>query len=194
MGRGTRAEAARPAPLVAGLRAAGGGLQRIPRRLAWIPVALWMGLITALSSVPGRPGGTSATWAYLSNLGHAPLFGLLALWAALLLPREAVPSRPGRWPRLDARGHAAVLAGVLAFGVIDELHQLSTGRRDFSVLDLATDLTGAACVLWVAAAVGHPRSTGAGVAGRLMVSAGLCLAAAAVATWLPGFFEGVAWM
>jgi len=194
MGHGKTPEAGRPPALVAGLRAAGGALQRIPRRGAWVPVVGWMGLITALSSIPGRPGGTSATWAYLSNLGHAPLFGLLALWAALLLPREPLPSRPGRWPRLDVRGVATILAGVLAFGVVDELHQLSTGTRDFSVLDLVTDLTGAACVLWVAADVGRARSSGAGAAGRLMVSAGLCLAAAGVATWLPGFFEGVAWM
>ena len=54
-----------------------------------------MGLITFLSSQPGRSGPPSALWAYLMNFAHAPLYGLLALWMALLLPRE------NGWPRID---------------------------------------------------------------------------------------------
>jgi hypothetical protein len=195
MGRASRAEDARGGPLGRLLGAAGRLLQRlVPRGRAWIPVGLWMALISALSELPGHPGGTSVSWVYLTNLGHAPLFGLLGLWMALLLPRQAGAPRGGTWPRIDRAGTAQVLAGVAAFGLVDELHQRATGRRDFSLLDLLTDVTAAACVLWVAAHAGRPASRDGGLAGRLAVSAGLCLAAAALATWLPGFFPGVEWM
>lgn len=127
-------------------------------------------------------------WAYLSNLAHAPLYGLLALWMALLLPRES------GWPRIDLRSASLVLAGVAAFGVVDELHQRFVARRDLSLLDLATDLTAGACTLWVAASAGRPRASDTGLYGRLLVSSGLCLAAAAAATSVPRFFPGVGWM
>jgi hypothetical protein len=87
-----------------------------------------------------------------------------------------------------------VLAAIAAFGLLDELHQGWTGHRDFSVLDLVTNVTGAACVLWVAAHAGGREASEAGLGGRLAVSAGLCLAVAALATCLPGFFPGVGWM
>jgi VanZ family protein len=175
-------------PLVGLLRAWGRALQRLPRARAWILVALWMGLITILSSRPGHAGPPSALWAYLMNLAHAPLYGLLALWMALLVPREL------GWPRIDVRWSSLVLAAVLAFGVTDELHQHFVVRRDLSLLDLGTDLTAAACTLWVAASVGRREASEQGTAGRLLLAAGLCLAAAALATSVPRFFPGVGWM
>jgi len=48
---------------------------------------------------------------------------------------------------------AGVLAGVLAFSLFDEFHQSMTPGRDFSLLDVVTNLCGAACVLWTAAYV-----------------------------------------
>lgn len=172
----------------------GAGLQRIPRSRAWIAVVLWMGLITWLSSRPGGAAPASALWAYLSNLAHAPLFGLLALWMALLLPRETRWPRKTGWPRIDLRSAACVLAAVLTFGICDELHQHLVVRRDLSALDLGTDFTAAACTLWVAASAGHAQASELGLAGRLLVSVGLCLGAAAVATAVPRFFPGVGWM
>jgi VanZ family protein len=174
--------------LVRLLRSCGALLQRIPRSRAWIPVALWMGLITLLSSQPSRDGPASALWAFLMNLAHAPLYGLLALWMALLLSREH------GWPRIDVRSAALVLAGVAAFGVADELHQHFVVRRDLSALDLGTDLTAGACTLWVAASAGRASASDLALAGRLLVSAGLCLGAAAAATVVPRFFPGVGWM
>ena len=175
-------------PLVALLRSAGALLQRIPRHRAWIPVGLWMGLISASSSAPGRRSGGSLWWAYVANLAHAPLFGLLGLWMALLLPRER------GWPRIDRRGAPLVLGGVAAFGIFDELHQLLVAGRDFSVLDLTTDVTAGACVLWVAAHAGQPEASQRELCGRLLLCTGLCLAVAALSTSLPGFFPGVGWM
>jgi VanZ family protein len=175
-------------PLVGLLRAWGRALQRLPRARAWIPVVLWMGLISFLSSRPGRSGAPSALWAFLMNLAHAPLYGLLALWMALLLPRE------NGWPRIDSRTSTFVIAALMAFGVTDELHQHFVVRRDLSLLDLGTDLTAAACSLWVAASVGRSDSTEQGTVGRLLLAAGLCLAAAAAATSVPRFFPGVGWM
>ena len=147
-----------------------------------------MGLITFLSSQPGRSGPPSALWAYLMNLAHAPLYGLLALWMALMLPRES------GWPRIDPRNASFVIAAVLAFGVTDELHQHFVVRRDLSLLDLGTDLTAAASTLWVAASAGRSDASEQGMIGRLLLAAGLCLAAAAAATSVPRFFSGVGWM
>jgi VanZ family protein len=127
-------------------------------------------------------------WAFLMNLAHAPLYGLLALWMALLLPREL------DWPRIDLRTSSSVLAAVMAFGVTDELHQHFVVRRDLSLLDLGTDWTAAACTLWVAASVGRASASQQGTLGRLLLAAGLCLAAAAAATTVPRFFPGVGWM
>lgn len=174
--------------LLAALRRAGQLLQRVPRGRAWLPLGLWMALIWTVSSITfhTRPGLPAQS--FLNNLGHAPLFGLLALWAALGLPRER------GWPRLDRRAVALVLAGVLAWGVIDELHQGSVPGRDVSVLDLLTDLTGAACVLWVARYAGRPEATSRGATARLGAGLVLCASAAAVATWLPVAFGGVGWM
>src|SRR5687767_14469361 len=123
-------EPAEPGPLTRLLRAWGRALLRVPRSRAWILVVLWMGLIALLSSRPGRAGAPSVLWAYLANLAHAPLYGLLALWTALLLERER------GWPRIDLRGAGSVLAGLLAFGIADELHQHLVVRRDLSALDL----------------------------------------------------------
>src|SRR5512134_1241703 len=97
--------------LTRALRAAGGFLLRVPLPLALVLVGLWGLLIWDLSShaVP-LPAGKSLGWEFLSNLAHAPLFGLLSLWLAAVVLRE----RGGGWPRPGVGRSALVLALVLA--------------------------------------------------------------------------------
>lgn len=134
------------------LRRVGGALLVQPAPLAvGMPLA-WMGLIWYLSSqqIP-TPGGAHGLWGFLGNWAHAPLFGLLALfWTALLLRGRA---RAG-WPSLDRRTALTVVLLVVGYGVIDELHQRSTGGRQSSASDVLTDLGGASAVLWVVAGLG----------------------------------------
>lgn len=157
--------------------------------VAWLATVLWMAGIWYLSSRPGRVGAFNWPRALAFNFGHAPLFGGLAICMAGLLPRE------DGWPRLDLRRSALVVAGCVAFGVVDELHQhLGSVRRDFSVLDLATDLVGAASVLWIGRYLARPDAGGRGLGARLLACLALSLAAAAVSTWLPRSFPGVGWL
>lgn len=140
------------------LRAGGRLLLALPRPLAWLLPFAWMGLIWFLSSQRiDTPGGAFGLWAFLGNWAHAPLFGFLALfWTALLL-RHWRGIRPERWPRLEPRVAALVVLLVGGYGVIDELHQHSTGGRQSSLMDVATDVAGAASVLWVVSALTAPR-------------------------------------
>lgn len=137
-----------------------------------------MALIWALSShePSGEPSPLFFNW--LSNSGHAPLFGLLALWVAPLLPRRA------GWPRLDAPRVALVLAGVLAYAVVDELHQSTVPGRDATPWDIVTDLVGAACTLWVIAYLGRAGASERGLWLRLAAGVLLCGLAGALATGL----------
>jgi len=174
------------------LRRVGAALLRLPRERAWIPVVLWLALITWLSSRPSRdvPGGD--WYPILTNLGHAPLFGLLGLWMALALPREGGARG---WPRLDAAGRRAVLLAVAACAVLDELHQHFGGRgRDLSLLDVGTDLVGAAGVLLVAAYAGRRDATSPGLWLRLGLAAGASVGMAAAATWVPGSVPDAWWL
>ena len=47
--------------MIAVLRGVGAGLLRLPRQLAWIPVVLWLALITWFSSWPQKEVG-KAGW------------------------------------------------------------------------------------------------------------------------------------
>lgn len=160
---------------LASLRGAGALLQRLPRGLAVLPVGAWMALIWSLSSLPsdGEPRPPWMGW--VSNLAHAPLFGLLALWLALALPRR------NGWPRLDVRGIGAIVVLVGVWGVVDELHQSTVVGRHASVPDVLTDLTGAACTLWIAAYVGSGEANERGLWKRLGLGILACCLAALLA-------------
>jgi hypothetical protein len=147
-----------------------------------------MGLISWLSSQPGDAAPAPWWKSVLWNGGHAPLFGLLSLWLALVLPRF------GGWPRLDRRGVGVVLLLVLAFGVVDEFHQRMTPGRDFSALDLVTDLAGAACVLWIAGFLADDRADDRGLARRVIAGVALCTLAALSATFVGQSFREVDWL
>ena len=158
------------------LRGAGALLQRLPRGFAWLPVGAWMALIWGLSSQVGDDEPRPAWMGWVSNLAHAPLFGLLALWLALALPRR------GGWPRLDGRAIVAIVLVVGLWGGIDELHQSTVLGRDASLSDVLTDLTGAVCTLWIAAYVGSGEASDRGLWKRLGLGILACSLAALLAT------------
>ena len=160
------------------LRAVGVALLGARRSLLVAWVLVWMGLIWTLSSrePSGEPSPLVLSW--LSNCGHAPLFGLLALWVVPLLDRGRA------WVRLDARRLALVLAGVLAYAVVDELHQSTVPGRDATPWDVLTDMTGAACTLWVVAYVGREGASERGLWRRLAAGVLLCGIAGGLATAL----------
>ncbi len=170
-------------------RALGARLCAAPRAFAWTLVVAWYGLIWISSSRPGSDEPTSVAWIVLSNSLHAPLFGLWAVTLSLLAPRD------GGWPALTKRPRCAILATALVGGLVDELHQhyLSPGR-DFSVLDIATDLLGAALALTLVAHVSSSAPTSAGLLRRLALAAAGSFTAGAVATFLPSCFPGVGWL
>lgn len=86
---------------------------------------------SAESSLPGLRS-------YLLNWGHQLLYGALAIGIALAAGRR-LPAPPA--------GVAAILAAVVAAGVLDELHQSGVPHRDSSVWDLVSDGLGASFAL-----------------------------------------------
>lgn len=135
-----------------------------------------MALIWQLSDLPSGDEPRILWGAWLSNCAHAPLFGLLALWCVVALPRA------DGWPRLGPRALAAILLLVLAYGVVDELHQGTTPGRHPSAFDVLTDLVGAACSLWLAGHVGSRGATARSTGLRLVAGLALCALAGLVAT------------
>jgi VanZ family protein len=160
------------------LRALGRFLLWIPWPLALLVTAAWVLLIWDLSShrapVRAEPG---LYWELLSNLAHAPLFGILTLCVASLVLRE----RGGGWP--DPRGArgALVLACVLGYGLIDEWHQSRVPGRDASLLDVLTDAVSGAVVLWIVSTLGRAGLRERQLLGRLGAGALACVASAALA-------------
>lgn len=172
------------------LRALGARLAAAPLAAVWWLAIGWYALIWALSSRPAGPPSGSLAWSVVSNAVHAPLFGLWAVWLALLAPR-----RTGEWPAPSPTARAALLGVVALGGLVDEFHQhLWTAGRDFSVLDVASDLVGAAIALHMVEYLGSPRASRSGVFARLGFAALASLAAGALATFAPRCFEGVWWL
>jgi hypothetical protein len=171
------------------LHSIGAALQRLPRAVCWTLVVAQYGVICWLSSIPGSRVPSSPLWAVITNLGHAPLFGLLAMWFALLVPRTA------GWPGLTRPRIFAVLAAIAALGIVDELHQnFFTAGRDMSVFDVCTDLAGASSVLAVARYVGRDTSDALGLTWRLAAGLCACIASAGAATYIPRMFPSLEWL
>ncbi|MBA2423994.1 MAG: VanZ family protein [Actinobacteria bacterium] len=99
----------------------------------WLPVAAWVALIFAFSSVPDLGTGLGGWDLVLRKLAHAAEFGVLG---ALLL-------------RAIDRAGVAFALGTL-YAVSDELHQMFVPGRMGSPLDVAIDTVGVACgvLLW----------------------------------------------
>lgn len=165
-------------PVTGALRAAGRFLLRLPLPLALLLGVLWALVIWDLSSqaTPLRTG-VSPTWELLSNLAHAPVFGVLALFLGAALLRE----RDGDWPRPRAARIALVLLLTAGYGAVDEWHQGRVPGRDASALDALTDLVGAALVLWIAYGLGRGALRERELLARLGLGVLLCLGSAALA-------------
>lgn len=176
-----RLERARsPGPTSRALAATGRFLLRMPAFLGIALVVAWGGMIWVFSARTfTKPAHPSFLFEVLSNLAHAPLFGVLALFLAALLLRPLVERG---WPRFEAVRAGAVLLLTVLYGVIDEWHQSRTPGRDSSALDLVTDLVGACAVLWIVFYLGSERASETGLWKRLLAASLACVAAATLAT------------
>jgi hypothetical protein len=159
-------------PLTRLLRTVGGFLLRVPWPFVVVMWAGWAAVIFDLSS-KRRPVVTreSPLWEFLSNLAHAPLFGVLALFAAALLLRQ----KEGGWPRWRIGRALAVVALTMAYGIADEWHQSTVPGRNASVMDVVTDTVAAIMVVWVVHGVGLGERA---VRWRLVAGVGVCAASA----------------
>ena len=168
-------------PLVRGLRAVGQALIRLPRWAGVVLTLAWAGTIYLISDSTNPLPVAPPVPLFVNNLAHAPLFGFLGFLALVALPRR---SQPLRWPAIDARAWLVILLGTLAYALFDEWHQSWVPGRHASLGDVLTDLTGAACVLWVAQGLGRPSLGAQGLLIRLSSGLAACAAAAAIATWV----------
>ena len=157
----------------------GTALLRLPRALRLALALGWMGLIWLLSGSEMPEVSSAFYWPFLGNLFHAPLFGLLGLWwIAALSAAPGAGARP--WPSARCLSYALLL--VLAYAIVDELHQASTPGRSPSSGDVCTDLIGASSVVWVVAYLGSDALTQVGLLRRLGLGLLACCGAAGLAT------------
>ena len=112
--------------------------------LAWLLVAVWAGVIFALSATPHLRIAQAADLDFiLRKSGHMAAFGILAvlIWRALTLS----PIR---------RAMACSFVLTIAYAASDEFHQSFTAGRNASGVDVSIDAAGAliallALVVWL---------------------------------------------
>ena len=160
------------------LRAAGRFLLWIPWPVAALLAVAWGMLIWDLSSHRVRPlAHPLLAWELVSNLAHAPLFGLLTLLLAAWFLRDG-----GReWPRPRPERIALVLACTLGYGLLDEWHQSRVPGRDASLFDVLTDVLSGGLVLWIVFTLGREGLRERQLLARLGVGVVLCVGSAALA-------------
>lgn len=162
-----------------GLRGLGRGLQSFPRSVFALITVLWFAWIAHLSSGPIELDTPLPFGSFLTNLAHAPLFGLAALWICGALARRGTPFP---WPRISP-GSALFVVGVVAlYGMTDEWHQSTVPERSACWLDVLTDTTAAACVVWTVRAVGEAQVSEGRTRLVLLACVLACCSAAAAAT------------
>lgn len=169
------------------LRGIGRGLLRVPRKLAWLPVLAWAGVIFALSSHHAPLGKLPGNFpvSLLGNLAHAFEFGVLLLLLVPLLPRST------NWVVWSPVFSWSFSVFGFLYAVTDEVHQSRVPGRDASLLDLCTDLAGILSVYWVVRRLEDDRLTSRELKGMLGRALVLCLVCAGAATvwgmiWLEG--------
>jgi len=92
---------------------------------AWLPVALWAGLIFGLSSIPALATDLGTWDVVLRKLAHVTEYAVLGYLLLRAIGREL----------------PAVIAGV-AYAVTDEVHQHFVAGRHGAVYDVAIDTVG----------------------------------------------------
>ncbi len=161
------------------LRGLGRGLQTLPRPAFVLLTLAWFAWIGHLSSGPIELDTPLPFGSFLTNLAHAPLFGLAALWVCWALARR---EEPFPWPRIQV-GSALFVIGIVAFyGALDEWHQSTVPERSACWLDAVTDTTAAACVVWTVHAVGAANRSERRTRLILVACVLACCLAAAAAT------------
>lgn len=152
-------------------------------------VVAWMGLIWWTSSKGPPPGPRSYSWrAVIGNFLHVPAFGFLAVLLVATLPRT------GAWPRPGRAAWLQVVGTVLAYGVIDELHQSHVPGRDLSIFDLATNVSAASVVVWLTSYLSRREASERGLARRFVLGMLVCSVCALSATYLPMFWPETTWL
>ena len=102
--------------------------------VAWAPVAVWAGLIFALSAQPNLTFMPDAGADFVvRKLGHMAVFGILALLLWRAVAATTTSRRPWVW--------GLVLA--VLYAATDELHQAFVETRHPSPLDVGIDAAGA---------------------------------------------------
>jgi len=167
-------------PGLALVRGIGRVFGALPRPLAIAAAGGWMFLIWWLSSGPIEVKPRIPAPSFFWNLAHAPVFGVLAV---LLATAAALRPLPRCWPDPGRAARLVALGGVALWAALDEWRQGRVPARHGSAFDFATDLTGALCVLWIAAYAGRASADEIGMRRRLLAGVALC-AAAALATTL----------
>ena len=113
---------------------------RLAKHWRWGLVLAYMAVIFALSSASNvtLPGPVP------DKVAHGGAYGVLSaliVWATCR----------GVWTRVTLTTVLVSTVASLSYGITDEIHQLFVPNRQFEVLDLAADASGAflaACALW----------------------------------------------
>lgn len=107
----------------------------------WLPVAVWMIVIFALSAQPTLPlPGVSWLDEALQVGGHFTEYAILAY---LISSAISPANRSSRWRLLFA------LVWCVVYAMSDEWHQSFVPGRDASLFDLAIDTLGASVGYWL---------------------------------------------
>jgi VanZ family protein len=122
-----------------------------PRR-AWLLAAAWTVLIEVATSVPGP--SLPPTPAGGDKVAHLLVFLVLGLLSARALAAGRHRDRPLAW--------VVLVAAVVAFGALDEVHQAFVPQRTPDVLDFVADAVGGAIGVALASAVLRRRPRPAG--------------------------------
>jgi VanZ family protein len=99
-----------------------------------LPLLLWAALMLSVSSLPGSTLPTPGFWQW-DKFAHLGEYTVLAFLFYRYL--HYAFARPPKATLLWA------IAGVIGFGVLDELHQLLIPLRSCSALDMLADSSGA---------------------------------------------------
>ncbi|MDH3914561.1 MAG: hypothetical protein OEU49_01915 [Chromatiales bacterium] len=108
--------------------------------LAGIAALLWV-------LVAGRPPQPTLLWKEIFNLGHIPLFGMVAL-LALVAARAFLPAGPGR----PLRHYLLAFVVVALISLVSEIAQINMASRQVEVQDAVHNLLGAICFLVIRSA------------------------------------------